>query len=256
MRHWTFWNWRTDPYAPRAWTDTAERLVVLEPTASLPSATVLSEALNMADRRACVVFPTRSPVLMSYVQHVRIIPALVATTQAEVEAGLPALLAVPAACRALWLEPREAIDLGPDPAVACSDPKLLCPRCGGFGRVSHGVDVYGGPGHVQCDACRGSGGVDWVILRGGDAPLPPAWVRSIRDACCEAGTPLSLLGWSAHAPSFDVAPSPASAPPPSAKRGREGDPEDRLLSTHSEGAERSNTLLAGETIDERPEIAR
>ncbi|KYF73622.1 hypothetical protein BE17_21110 [Sorangium cellulosum] len=236
--------------------DMADRLVVLDPIASLPPATVLSEALAMADRGACAVIPARSPAIVSCVQHVRIIPALVATTQAEVEAGLPAILAAPAACRALWLEPREAIDLGPDPAGACSDPRLLCPRCGGFGRVSHGVDVYGSPGHVQCDACRGSGGVDWVILRGGDAPVRPAWVTSIRDACCEAGTPFSLLGWGTHAQGSSVAPSRASAPHRSARRGGEDDPEDRPPSTRSEGAERWDTLLASETIDERPAIAR
>ena len=235
--------------------DIAERLVVLEPIASLPPATVLSEALDMADRGACAVIPARSPAILSCVQHVRIIPAVIATTQAEVEAGLPAILSAPSACRALWLEPREAIDLGPDPAVACSDPRLLCPRCGGFGRVSHGVDVYGSPGHVQCDACRGSGGVDWVILHGGDTPVRPAWVTSIRDACCEAGTPFSLLGWRAHAQGSDAAPSRASAPYP-ARRGREDDPEDRPPSTRSEGAARWDTLLAGETIDERPAIAR
>lgn len=37
----------------------------------------------------------------------------------------------------------------------------------------------------------------WVIVQGGDTPLHPAWVRSIRDQCKAAGVPFCFAGWGA-----------------------------------------------------------
>jgi len=42
--------------------------------------------------------------------------------------------------------------------------------------------------------------VDWVVVGGGDEPMHPDWVRSLRDQCVVAGVPFYFKGWGAWAP--------------------------------------------------------
>ena len=37
--------------------------------------------------------------------------------------------------------------------------------------------------------------LDWVIIEGGDEPMHPDWVRSIRDQCVESEIPFYFAGW-------------------------------------------------------------
>jgi protein gp37 len=42
--------------------------------------------------------------------------------------------------------------------------------------------------------------LDWVIVGGGDQPLDPEWVRSIRDQCKSSGIPLYFKSWGQYYP--------------------------------------------------------
>jgi hypothetical protein len=92
-------------------------------------------------------------------------PALIASTQAELDARLPALLEMPAAKRGLFLDGlREGVDLTKYDCDGHYDPRV----------------------HV---------GIDFVIVRGGSEPMHPDWVRSVCDQCQAAGVPFVFLGW-------------------------------------------------------------
>lgn len=67
---------------------------------------------------------------------------------------------------------------------------FACPKCGGT------------CAHVPLDELRP--GIDWVICGGesgrGSRPMPPEWVRSIRDQCSVAGIPFFFKQWGSHSP--------------------------------------------------------
>lgn len=92
------------------------------------------------------------------------------TSQEEADRDIPKLLDVPAHMRFLSMEPL----LGP----------VYLPQARAFGLHGFGT-------HVQ--------GVDWVIVGGesgpGSRPMHPAWARSLRDQCAEAGVPFLFKQW-------------------------------------------------------------
>jgi len=46
--------------------------------------------------------------------------------------------------------------------------------------------------------------VHLVIVQGGDTPMHPAWVRSLRDQCIAAGVPFYFAGWGDWCPITDL----------------------------------------------------
>lgn len=206
----TTWNWKTDPDAALRWTEPERRVVLAEPDlwegeVHVEHLTGFRMVSSLATRGAVVLLPTRDPasiVRPFAVALAPLVPTLVARTQPELEAGVADLLAVPAAHRALLVEPREAIALGVDPRSTRPRGVLGCPRCHGFCQVRvAGYDREGFPREDACPACDGSGfAISWVIVRGGDAPPHPAWVRALRDQCAVAGAPFAFLGWGEWVP--------------------------------------------------------
>jgi hypothetical protein len=96
------------------------------------------------------------------------------------------------------VEPRRQIDLGVDLASTRPRGVFGCWRCSGYGQDG------------MCRICQGSGlTIDWVLVRGGDEPLHPAWVRGIRDQCAAAGVPFAFLGWGYWKPIYEPTDEPA-----------------------------------------------
>lgn len=183
--------------------------------------------------------------------HPMVIPAAVVRTQADLVPAVAALLWVEASCRALWLEPTEAIDLGPDPEETWPTNRLDCRACGGIGTVeTSSLNADGHPFGKTCGSCHGIGGVPWVICRGGEKPVHPAWVRSIRDQCAAKDVPFAFLGWGDWVPIDDAPKRPDLIGFSALCVSPDGLPFYRV------GAERSGAMLDGREWDERPEIAR
>ncbi|WP_069357848.1 phage Gp37/Gp68 family protein [Burkholderia cenocepacia] len=99
--------------------------------------------------------------------------------QAEADRDVPKLLDVPARVRFLSMEPL----LGPVTFRWASwvDHGAVCKR---DGRVNH---------------LEGLRGIDWVIVGGESGlhgrPMHPAWARSLREQCAEAGVPFLFKQW-------------------------------------------------------------
>lgn len=47
-------------------------------------------------------------------------------------------------------------------------------------------------------------GLDWVVTGGGNKPMHPAWVRSLRDVCLNAGVPFTFTAWGKWVPDGHV----------------------------------------------------
>lgn len=143
--------------------------------------------------------------------------------QAEADRRIPHLRAIPAKVRFLSCEPL----LG---------PMDLTTSLRAFDHCAHdGAAVNG------CEGCDGSGGGDcgavtrscigWVIAGGESGPGArsphPAWFRSLRDQCRDAGVPFFFKQWGEWAPAN---PKDESAPFPNgwrAMRGHGGRPPAR-----------------------------
>lgn len=118
--------------------------------------------------------------------------------QAEADRDVPRLLRVPALVRFLSIEPMlSGIDLtrwiGREPAVGASthlDSNDI-ERC----------DLTGTPVN----------GIDWIICGGESGPharpMPPDWVRSLRDQCSAAGVPFLFKQWGEWSPANPDMPS-------------------------------------------------
>ena len=87
------------------------------------------------------------------------------TTQDEADERISDLLSIPARVRVLRVSPREPLDL------ALAHPSQ------------------------QHDERSALDGIGWVVCEGGDSPMHPEWVRSLRDQCEEAGVPFWFSGW-------------------------------------------------------------
>ena len=126
--------------------------------------------------------------------------------QRRADERIPHLLRVPARVRFLSCEPLlEPVDLG----------RAICRTCHGQGWVDSLAGRHG------CETCGEVGawgdpadGIGWVIVGGesgpGARPMHPAWARSLRDQCQEAGVAFHFKQWGAW---VEVDPS----------EGREGD---------------------------------
>lgn len=104
--------------------------------------------------------------------------------QQRADARIPHLLAIPAAVRFLSVEPL----LGPV-------------DLGLFGTVP-GCTDNGGHYHLTADR------INWVIVGGESGsnarPMRPAWARSLRDQCQEAGVPFFFKQWGEYAPCTEI----------------------------------------------------
>lgn len=103
-------------------------------------------------------------------------------TQADADARIPQLLGIPAARRWLDVVPGESIRLG----------RFLYP-CGCGGVCDSGM---------PCPMAENKAKLDLVRVRGESSPVHPAWVRTLRDQCGEAGVAFWFETWGdwAHTP--------------------------------------------------------
>lgn len=93
-------------------------------------------------------------------------------TQADADRLIPPLLRVPAAMRFVRVTPEEEIDLDVSGAF----------------RSPHGCD--GASPDPECELCKSALlGVDLLIVDGGEKPMHPQHVRSLRDQAVGAGCP-------------------------------------------------------------------
>lgn len=126
-----------------------------------------------------------------------------AENQDAADERIPLLLATPAAKRFVSIEPMlGAVDLK---MGNCSH----CQKRGNQFHLTH-----------SCEVCGRVGGknLDWVICGGesgpGARPMHPAWARSLRDQCEEAGVPFFFKQWGEWAPDcFCQTPQPCKATP-------------------------------------------
>lgn len=93
-----------------------------------------------------------------------------ADSQAEADARIPHLLQCPAAARGLVMTPREDVKL-------CN------------------VSGWKDKAYWWGRTIMGGDGINHVIIRGGDEPMHPDWVRSIIRQCDAAGVPVWFDGW-------------------------------------------------------------
>lgn len=97
------------------------------------------------------------------------------STQADADERVPELLRQDAR-RFVLLTPREEVDIRDYLKAPWMPDRIVKP---GSIPIEH-VEVRG---------------LDLVIVQGGDTPLHPAWVRSIRDQCVAAVVPFYFAGW-------------------------------------------------------------
>lgn len=131
------------------------------------------------------------------------------TSQAEADERIPELLAIPARVRVLRCTPREPLDLSAwigrvDHCVSCGAENApqgpdVCPECGQEGTL---VATWGDHQHGLYPDFEEPDGpaIGWVVCEGGDTPMHPEWVRSLRDQAEEAGVPFWFSGWGKHVP--------------------------------------------------------
>jgi protein gp37 len=114
--------------------------------------------------------------------------------QARADERIPDLLATPAAVRWLSCEPL----LGPVDLTANRShyqgedrPLLRCDALTGIHSCGPGVGYEGDK-------------LNWIVCGGesgkGARPMHPAWARSLRDQCADAGVPFFFKQWGEHAP--------------------------------------------------------
>lgn len=160
---------------------------------------------------------------------------------------IPALLDTPAAVRFISAEPL----LGPIDLrlIHWSDPDAHCGGCSGLLSPRHEPGCYMEPGPHH--------GIDWVIVGGesgrGARPMHPAWARSLRDQCEQAGVPFLFKQWG------DWAPHSYAAGYMGDRTDREhafpGSPDPRFTHTvvHRVGKKTAGRELDGRTHDDYPE---
>lgn len=178
------------------------------------------------------------------------------STQAEYDERVPDLLRQDAR-RFVLLSPREAVKLW---EWSEWDGRFNGPAITHDYRRS--LSTVDGPGETEGESYPG---VDFVIVQGGDTPVHPAWVRSIRDACVAAGVPFHFAGWGEWTP-----PLASGVTEPSDEwgvidfagsylrfttpwNGRQDDPEDNYeFTVRRVGADKSGRLLDGREWVELP----
>lgn len=111
-----------------------------------------------------------------------------------------------------------------------------------------------GPGTCGDVAIR-SDFLAWLIVRGGESPLHPDWVRSLRDQAEEAGVPFWFEGWGEWYPACQWRLTPvklATANPNLASEWLR-DPHTGSPSYYRVGPSRSGRLLDGREWSQVPE---
>jgi protein gp37 len=105
-----------------------------------------------------------------------VIPAAIVADQAEADERIPLLLSIPAKYRIVLIEgmrgPVDLID------IACET-----------------IDVTSMADDRRRFAPAFNRGIHGLIVSGGDTPLHPDWVRSLRDQCSDAGVAFRFEGW-------------------------------------------------------------
>jgi len=130
--------------------------------------------------------------------------------QARADDRIPDLLATPAAVRFLSCEPL----LGPvNLETAWHGENALAGECwGDCNWCKKGPDfppMHNCQAGLQSEAhwMKGRDGIDWVIAGGesgpGARPMHPAWARSLRDQCADAGVPFFFKQWGEWAPELE-----------------------------------------------------
>ncbi|MGR0185388.1 DUF5131 family protein [Azospirillum aestuarii] len=114
-----------------------------------------------------------------------------ASSQADLDQGVPELLETPAALRGVLLDgPVEKVDL-------ISAGALECDAIGGV--TGGGYDEF-----VRTSVGFTRGLVDWIVLRGQTGPnakpLHPDIARSVRDQCQDAKVPFCFESWGEWSP--------------------------------------------------------
>lgn len=177
--------------------------------------------------------------------------AVKVTTQEEADGLIPGLLKVTAR-RILVVEPRGTIDLT---------------RAGFDGRFT--TNALTGEVPYRPDLPRRPK-IDWLIVLGGEAPMHPSWVASLRDQSVAAGVPFALLSWGSWLPKLWLPPTSVADlasldwgtldvagdwwPQTTPWNGRQGDDSDlKEYVMIRVGPERFGRMLEGREWDQRPE---
>lgn len=229
---WTTWKWRDDPAAPRGW-EHPERMVVLVDGTYAAEADGLSvvgdgplamaeHAIGMAAKRGALFVYVEGAAALRWATRrgarfdagpfaggpvPASIPALRGERQADLSAeAARALCGVKAQHRALVVSPCETLAINGYLCRYCNGTDVgdwerpTAPPKGSYG--------YCRTCGMQADSLVLHGVYDLVIVRGPTGPdawpMHPAWVRSIRDQCAEAGVPFAFMGWGTWEPSAQI----------------------------------------------------
>jgi len=115
--------------------------------------------------------------------------------QPSADKRIQELLRCHAAVRWLSVEPMLGpVDLWVD-GLWCK----ACPHCEESGHHCPETGAW------ECRACDGTQksnevAIDWVVCGGGERPMHPDWVRSLRDQCVNAGVPFFFKQWGEWCP--------------------------------------------------------
>jgi protein gp37 len=129
-----------------------------------------------------------------------VIPAALVADQAEADARIPLLSRIPARYRLVLAEGLR----GPMNLTRWIGPWIGCSHYdGGCVRPENVFASTGNPAsRPGAESCRPDGcpfgyvgGVSSLIVSGGTEPMHPAWVRSLRDQCEDAGVAFRFEGW-------------------------------------------------------------
>lgn len=178
--------------------------------------------LQIVTKRLPNIEKRLSEIGASWPRHAGLIISVV--NQAEADRDIPRLLALKAKLGIPWVGLSMEPMLGPVNIEPWLNPAATCQGCDdgdGYGNrcssdriprdeqcpwkravqivTEHGpFSADGQPASMTCDVAS----VDWVIVGGesgpGARPMHPAWARSLRDQCAEAGVPFLFKQWGEH----------------------------------------------------------
>lgn len=203
---WKTWRWREEPKGPMHWSNPEDTVAIVDGLShgsadgtTLVAASSVRRAVD--DRGLVALFVEVPDLLVCWApdSNTRCIPALRIERQADLDVGaLTVLREVPAPHRALVISPREAVDL-----------RAALYRTWTDGPVKTRDAL---PAPVSFHAAHLSERPDLVVIRGSTGPdawpIHPAWVRSIKAECAEAGVAFAFTGWGRYCPTESLASLP------------------------------------------------